>query len=91
MTRLVRIVSVTGAGVVFRNAYGRHGETERRGVARFIACAELDVKATARAASPKATWARAQRAPRAARPVARVRVTPRQRVAAEQARARGAA
>ena len=89
MTRLVRIVSVTGAGVVYRNAYGRHGETERRGVARFIACAELDVKATARAASPKATWARAQRAPKAARPRAAKRVTSKQRVAAEQARARG--
>lgn len=88
--RRVRIVAVGAIGVVFRNAYGRHGETERRDLARFLATAERDDAASDSAAGEVAERWRTKRAPRQARGVRPVRVTPGQRVAAEQAMARGA-
>ena len=88
--RRVRVVSVGAHGVVVRNAYGRHGETRTWQLANFFAAAEFDESATESASTAKNAWARAARLPKSARRGQAKRITPKQRVAAEQARARSA-
>ena len=89
--RRVRVVSVGAHGVVVRNAYGRHGPDARWTLARFLEVAEFDESATESASTAKNAWARAARLPKSAQRGEVSRITPKQRVAAEQARARGAA
>ena len=78
-SRQVRVV-FAGPVVTYRNAYGRHGETRTMDRAEFLERAVFDQAASS---SPKSVAVQA--VPKFQR------ITPKQRVAAEQARARGEA